>query len=208
MQANSLHSKNSISYRVHETVQYLYIKRPQRRFFQQSAYCVSSRLEISRGTNRSSSVLSIINSATLFFFFFLIRNTSAANEWIERAALSQFSQWKCYKQFKWIWDADLLVDLFSLRPNCVDCFATRQGTRWKIHDENWIKILVVKFQSLDVVCGESFIRFENKMIGAMQISKCWSSITGQHNENLQCREIVFVECVLLSLNYRAVIRQR
>jgi hypothetical protein len=22
----------------------------------------------------------------------------------------------------------------------------------------------------------------------MQISKCWSSITGQHNENLQCRE--------------------
>jgi hypothetical protein len=80
------------SHRVHETVQYLYIKRPQRRFFQQSAYCVSSRLEISRGTNRSSSVLSIINSATLFFFFFLIRNTSAANEWIERAALSQFSQ--------------------------------------------------------------------------------------------------------------------
>ena len=180
------------SHRVRETVQYLYIKRSQRRFFfffQQSfhAYCVSRRLEITRGTNRSSSsVLSIINRATLFFLF---SYSQCISQRVDRARRS-FT----------IFTMKMLNNSNGYgMPTCLlICFSAAKfsAARDSLEDprRNWIKILAVQFQSLDVSVWRKFYPFRKQNRGNAN-QQVVTSITGQHNENLQCREIVVVEWV-------------
>ena len=85
----------------------------------------------------------------------------------------------------------------SLRPS-----SQRQGTRWKIHDEIESKSSPSNFNHWTLVCGASFIRFENK-IGAMQISK-WSHQSPANTTRTCVVEWVY-ESILSSRNVSTLI---
>ena len=103
------------SHRVRETVQYLYIKRSQRRFFFFPAVLPRLlRVPPIRNNARNQQeqqqrlVYNKQGDALFSFFLFAMHQPTSGSS----APLFHNFHNENVKQFKWIWDADLLVDLF------------------------------------------------------------------------------------------------